>query len=78
MAVFSVKFGAEEKSGRVLWGLGYGKMYTREMIPQVMPDSVTGTGTCLDVANPGLLQNDMTDRIFMEEGGELHVTDRDM
>ena len=48
------------------------------MIPRVMPDSVTGTGTCLDAVNPGLLQNDMTDRIFMEEGGELHVTDRDM
>ena len=48
------------------------------MVPLVMLYDVTGTGTCLDVANPGLLQNDMTDRIFMEEGGELHVTDRDM
>ena len=48
------------------------------MVPQVMLYDVTGTGTCLDAANPGLLQNDMFDRIFMEEGGELHVTDRDM
>ena len=35
------------------------------MVPRVMLYDVTGTGTCLDVANPGLLQNDMTDRIFM-------------
>ena len=48
------------------------------MVPLVMLYDVTGTGTCLDAANPVLLQNDMTDRIFMEEGGELHVTDRDM